>query len=74
MIDTNCQLPTPSARAWSIDLSPLGGPQFIVLAASERHARERLIEHLEELGKLTGNERDHSVIYELAAEWVPVIW
>ena len=74
MIDTSRQLSAPSAQAWSIDLSPLGGPQFIVLAASERHARQRLIEHLEELGKLTGNERDHSVIYELPAEWVPVIW
>ena len=51
MIDTDCQLPSPAADAWSIDLTGLGGPRYVVLTTSEQHARERLAQHLAELGK-----------------------
>ncbi len=71
MIDTNRKLPLPSAHAWSIDLTKLGGPRFVVLTTSERDARVRLVEHLDDLGKISAAPRS---IAAIPAERVTVIW
>lgn len=70
MIDTDRQVPTPSASAWSFDLSRLGGPRFVVLNANEAEARTHLAEHLLELGR-TG---DLTEIQTVAGERVAVVW
>ena len=74
MIDTNCQLPSPAADAWSIDLTGLGGPRYVVLPTSEQHARERLAQHLAELGKAATSRAGTVLIAEIPAERVAVIW
>ncbi len=74
MIDTTCQLPTPTADAWSIDLTALGGPRYVVLTTSEPHARERLAQHLAELGKAETVAAGTLLIAEIPAERVAVIW
>ena len=74
MIDTNRQLPSPAADAWSIDLGPLGGPRYVVLTTSEQHARGRLAEHLAELGKVGTVGADTTAIAEIPAERMAVIW
>ena len=74
MIDTSRQLPAPAADAWSIDLSPLGGPRFVILAGSEQHARTRLGEHLADLGKIDDVGAGTVLIAEVPVERVAVIW
>ena len=74
MIDTDCQLPSPTADAWSIDLTGLGGPRYVVLTTSELHARERLAQHLAELGKAETVAAGKTLIGEIPAERVAVIW
>jgi hypothetical protein len=74
MIDTSRQLPAPTADAWSIDLTALGGPLFVVLTTSEAHARERLVEHLVELGKVEDIGAGTMLLAEIPAERVAVIW
>ena len=74
MIDTNSQLPTPTADAWSIDLAGLGGPRYVVLTASEQYARERLAQHLAMLGKAETAGAGGVLIAEIPAERVAVIW
>ncbi len=74
MIDTDCQLPSPTADAWSVELNGLGGPRYVVLTTSERHARERLAQHLAELGKAETVAAGTVLIAEIPAERVAVIW
>jgi len=74
MIDTDCQLPSPAADAWSIDLTGLGGPRYVVLTTSERHARGRLAQHLAELGKAQTVGAGTVLISGIPAERVAVIW
>jgi len=74
MIDTRRQLPFPSADGWSIDLSPLGGPRFVILASSEHQARERLAEQLAALGKADTPAAARDLIAEFPTERVAVIW
>jgi hypothetical protein len=74
MIDTSRQLPAPTADAWSLDLTSLGGPRFVVLACSEQHARMRLGEHLAELGKVEDVGAGTVLIAEIPVERVAVIW
>lgn len=50
MIDTDRQLPTPSASAWSIDLDAIGGPVFVVHRRDQSEARAALARHLVEIG------------------------
>jgi hypothetical protein len=74
MIDTNRQVPSPAADAWSIDLTPLGGPRYVILTTSEQHARERLAQHLAELGKAETVGSGTNMIADIQAERVAVIW
>jgi hypothetical protein len=74
MIDTICQVPAPSADAWSLDLAPHGGPGFVVLRLDEHDARQRLAEHLTWLGKVEDNAEGLQLIADIATERVAVIW
>ncbi|MHB8660139.1 MAG: hypothetical protein ACYC91_19805 [Solirubrobacteraceae bacterium] len=74
MIDNDRQLPTPSADAWSVDLSGLGGPRFVILTLSESRARELLAEHLVELGQADTTTAAAELISEMPCERVSVIW
>jgi hypothetical protein len=74
MIDTRRQVPVPSADGWSIDLTSLGGPRFVILAAGEHQARERLAEHLADLGKAASTTQAGELIAETPVERVAVIW
>ena len=74
MIDTSRQFPAPAADAWSIDLTALGGPRFVILTTSEQHARQRLVEHLAELGKVEHIGAGTVLLAEIPAERVAVIW
>ena len=74
MIDTSRQLPAPSADAWSIDLTALGGPRFVILTSSEQRARKRLVEHLVELGKAADPVAGATLLAGITTERVAVIW
>lgn len=74
VIDTSRQLPAPSADAWSIDLTAFDGPRYVVLACSEQHARQRLAQHLAELGKIEDIGAGTVLIAEIPVERVAVIW
>jgi hypothetical protein len=74
MIDTSRQLPAPSAGAWSIDLTALGGPVFVILTTSEQHARERLVEHLVELGKVDDVGAGTMLLAGIPTQRMAVIW
>jgi hypothetical protein len=74
MIDTICQVPVPSADAWSLDLASHGGPRFVVLRLDEHDARRRLAEHLTWLGKAEDDSEGLQLIAGIEAERVAVIW
>lgn len=50
MVDTSRQVTVPSAQAWSVDLSVVGGPTFAVMRTSADHAREAVVEYLVQIG------------------------
>jgi hypothetical protein len=76
MIDTRRQtsLPAPSAHAWRLDLSEIGGPSFIVMRLDEAEARRALAEHLVEIGKFPGVLEAEQAIRILSSASVSVIW
>jgi hypothetical protein len=74
MIDTKRKLPSPSADGWSFDLSPLGGPRFVVLTSREVTARAILAEYLTELGKIADGDAGTAAIAGIESERVSVIW
>jgi len=74
MIDTTCQVPVRSADAWSLDLTSLGGPRFVVLRLDEGDARQRLVEHLTWLGEAEDDADDLRQIAGVGSERVAVIW
>jgi len=73
-IDTNRQVPFPSAHAWLIDLAPHGGPHFVVLRLEEHSAHQQLAEHLVWLGKVESDAEGQQLIADIKAEQVAVIW
>jgi hypothetical protein len=74
MIDTTCQVPVPSADAWSLDLASLGGPRLVVLRLDEHDARSRLVEHLIWLGKAEDDAEGQRLIAGVRTDRVAVIW
>lgn len=75
MIDTNRQVPSPSASAWRIDLAGIGGPIFIVMRRSEGEAREALAHHLVEIGSpLTPTIAAERAANAVPAGSVAVVW
>jgi hypothetical protein len=74
MLTLTCQVPAPSADAWSLDLASRGGPRFVVLRLDEHAARRRLAEHLAWLGKAEDDAKGLQLIAGIGAERVAVIW
>lgn len=74
MIDTDRQLPSPSATAWSFDLAPLGGPCLVVLTTDKATARTLLAQHLADLGKVESPTTARGLIAAIPTESVTVLW
>lgn len=74
MVDRARQVPSPSAHAWRLDLSEIGGPSFIVMRLDETEARRALVEHLVEIGKFPGVTEADRALRPLCGESVAVIW
>lgn len=74
MVNSDRQLPTPSASAWSLDLSEIGGLVFIVLRVSEREARQALACHLVEIGSIPNTIEAERVVAAAPAESIGVVW
>lgn len=68
------QLPSPSAVAWLFDLGTLSGPWIVVLRDVEEEARERLAEHLVDLGQAADVQAAMVTLATTAADHAGVIW
>lgn len=68
------QLPTPSGAAWLFDLGELRGPWILVLRDHEDEARQRLAEHLVELGQASNVAEAMTVLSDVAVDHAGVIW
>jgi hypothetical protein len=73
-LTTTCQVPAPSADAWSLDLASHGGPRFVVLRCDDGDARQRLAEHLVWLGKSRDDAEGLRLIADIETKRVAVIW
>ena len=74
MIDTDSQVPTPSASAWSIDLGAIGGPVFIVHRRGEGEARAALVYHLVEIGAVGDTIKAERLVAAAPISSVGVVW
>ena len=68
------QLPSPSAVAWLFDLGDVRGPWVVVLRDHEDEARERLAEHLVELGQAADVRHAYELLENVEAEHAGVVW
>ena len=68
------QLPPPSAAAWLFDLGDLRGPWILVLRDHEDEARQRLAEHLVELGQATDVADAMATLAGVSVDHAGVIW
>jgi hypothetical protein len=68
------QLPSPSAVAWLFDLGELRGPWIVVLRDLELEARERLAEHLVELGQATDVSDAMELLADVTPEHAGLLW
>lgn len=68
------QLPSPSAAAWLFDLGSLRGPWILVLRDREDEARQRLAEHLVELGQASDVAEAMTVLSDVPVDHAGVIW
>lgn len=68
MIDTTCQVPVPSADAWSLDLVTLEGARFVILRSDKTDARQRLAEHLTWLGRTDNDTESLRLLRGIEAE------
>ena len=74
MIDRPCQVPSPSAGGWLLDLSATDGPRYVVLRLDEQQARDALGVHLIDIGAVETGEIADTMIDTASAETVAVIW
>lgn len=74
MIDTDRQVPSASAPAWSIDLAGIGGPVFVVLRLDERDARQALVRQLVEVGAIANTIEAERVVAAAPIESVGIVW
>ena len=68
------QLSTPSAAAWLFDFGDTRGPWIVVLRDHEEEARQRLAEHLVELGQAADVAEAMSLLAEVAVDHAGVVW
>lgn len=74
MVDSDRQVPTPSASAWSIDLEAIGGPVFVVHRRDESDARAALVRHLVEIGAVADTIKAERIVRVAPISSVGVIW
>ncbi|MFN8113175.1 MAG: hypothetical protein U0R51_08240 [Solirubrobacterales bacterium] len=74
MVDSDRQVPTPSASAWSIDLEAIEGPVFIVHRRDEGAARAALVRHLVEIGAIPDTIRAERIVAAAPISSVGVVW
>lgn len=68
------QLPSPSAVAWLFDLGKPRGPWIVVLRDHEDEARQRLAEHLVELGQAADVAGAFALLTGVTPEHAGVVW
>lgn len=68
------QLPAPTASAWLFDLGDIRGPWLVVLRDHEDEARERLAEHLVDLGLATDMRAAFQILEDVRADNAGVVW
>jgi hypothetical protein len=68
------QLPSPSAAAWLFDLGDLRGPWILVLRDREDEARQRLAEHLVDVGQASDVAEAMAVLADVPIDHAAVIW
>lgn len=68
------QLPSPSASARLFDLGPVRGPWIVVLRDREDEARERLAEHLVELGQADTVAEGMRLIARSVVDHAGIVW
>lgn len=74
MIDKQRQVPAISALAWSIDMTIIGGPVYVVLSRDEVEARAALARHLVEIGSISNTMRAERIVATAAITSVGVVW
>jgi len=74
MVDTERQVPPPSAQAWSVDLTDVGGPAFMVLRTSADEAREAVMAYLVEIGSGLTWIAATDLVGRAAVSEVSVVW
>jgi hypothetical protein len=74
MVDSDGQVPTPSASAWSIDLDAVDGPVFVVHRRDQGEARAALVRHLVEIGAVADTIESERIVNAAPISSVGVIW
>ena len=69
MVDTD-----RPASAWAIDLTPIGGPRFVVMRLDAADARAALVRHLVDIGAIANTIEAERVIARASVESVAVVW
>lgn len=74
MVDTTRQVTAPSAQAWSVDLTSVGGPRFTVLRTSAVEAREAVVAYLIEIGSGLTQAAATALVDRATVAEVSVVW
>ena len=68
------QVPTPSAIAWTVDRSRVGGPTFVILRTRSSAARADVVDHLVEVGFGPDPEAIESLVAWARVSETTVVW
>ena len=74
MVDTTRQVHAPSAQAWSVDLTSVGGPTFTVLRTLAVEAREAVVAYLMDIGSGLTQAAATEVVMRATVTEVSVVW
>lgn len=74
MVDSDRQVSTPSACAWLIDLSAIGGPVFVVHRLDQSEARAALVRHLVDIGAIPNTIKAERLVGAAPISSVGVVW
>lgn len=74
MVDTKRQVPAPSALAWSVDLSSVGGPTFAVMRTTADEAREAVVSYLVEIGSGLTRFAATGLVARATVSEIAVVW
>lgn len=74
MVDITRQVPAPSAQAWSVDLTSVGGPTFTVLRTSADEARDAVVAYLIDIGSGMTRVAASELVGRATLSEVSVVW